>query len=170
VADAPLLDVDIIGLRELRARLTEATGIVRMVMAERGASLSESAKLVYRIHAPVGKDDPLGRARTTPHLRDSIDAELVVTESGMVLTVSVPPEQADKVRFLREGTRAHPIDPRGPWLLHFWWERMGVEVWTPHVEHPGTRANPWEEQAATVVEALVHEAGLQMGEAIARAI
>ena len=44
------------------------------------------------------------------------------------------------------GTRAHPIDPLGPWPLH--WVGPGAEdVFAMHVDHPGTSPNPFNERA-----------------------
>jgi hypothetical protein len=169
--DEPMMSFHIEGLSELEARWSAANYVVRGVMAERGASLSESTRLVWRIHAPVGKDDPLGRPRKTPHLRDSIDAAVEMTEHTMTLTVGVPDEQAQKVEWLRHGTRdSGTITPKNSRALHFWWFRAGVEVFAASVEHKGMAANHWEDDAYDDTEALVEEAGLTMGDEIAKAL
>lgn len=166
----PTISIDIVGLRELETKYAEAGPVLRMIMVERAPVLAESLKLIFRVHAPRGKDDPLGRPRTTPHLADNIDAVAIPGTTSFVVEVHVPPEQANKVTWLREGTRAHSITPSKASALHFWWTRAGVEVWTQHVNHPGTQRNRWEEEAQAASEAVVHEAGLRMGEATARAL
>jgi hypothetical protein len=166
----PTISVELIGLRELETRYSEANYVVRAVMVERSVALAESLKIIFRVHAPRGKDDPLGRPRKDAHLADTIEATAIPGTSSFVVEVGVPPEQANKVTWLREGTRAHSITPTKASALHFWWTRAGVEVFTKHVNHPGTRPNRWEEEAQAASEAVVHEAGLRMGEATAKAL
>lgn len=166
----PVISIDLIGLRELETKYAEAGPILRMIMVERAPVIAESLKLIFRVHAPRGKDDPLGRPRKDAHLADTIEATAIPGTSSFVVEVGVPPEQANKVTWLREGTRAHSITPSKASALHFWWTRVGVEVFTQHVNHPGTRPNRWEEEAQAASEAVVHEAGLQMGEATAKAL
>jgi hypothetical protein len=57
-------------------------------------------------------------------------------------------------RFVIRGTQAHPIEPVSARALHFFVD--GDEVFTKHVEHPGTSPNPynrvaWEAQRPDVV-------------------
>ena len=57
-------------------------------------------------------------------------------------------------KFVIRGTAAHPIDPVNARFLHFF--VGGDEVFTRHVDHPGTSPNPynqaaWEAQRADVV-------------------
>jgi hypothetical protein len=165
---APVITVRVEGLREAEARYDDAPEIIGAIMAERARALDVSMQLVYRIRCPVGKDQP-GQTRTTPHLRDSIIAETFTTGATMTVTVGVPPEQANKVLWLREGTRPHTIVPVKALALHFW-DRDGLEVFSQSVNHPGTSPNAWEEEARTAAEALVEEAGLSMGSAIADAM
>lgn len=44
-----------------------------------------------------------------------------------------------KADWTQYGTEAHPIDatPGGP-ALHFYWPKIGREIWTRHVNHPGS--------------------------------
>jgi hypothetical protein len=162
---APIITVHIVGLREAEARYEAAPEIIGAIMAERARTLDVSMQLAYRIHCPVGKGQ-LGQARTTGHLRDSIIAETTTTGATIEVAVGVPPEQANKVRWLREGTRPHTIVPLRARALHFW-DRDGLEVFAKSVNHPGTRPNPWEEEARVACEALVEEAALTMGKAAA---
>lgn len=56
--------------------------------------------------------------------------------------------------FVHEGTGPHPIDPVNARVLRFP-SKSGVIVFTPHVEHPGTRAQPFLTDAlSTVIRAL----------------
>lgn len=164
---APLVSVHVEGAKELEARWDMANEILSAVMLTRAAPLAESMKLAFRIHAPVSKDNPLGQARATSHLRDSIEAVIVPTAASLSITVGVPPDQVDKVTWLREGTRPHSILPKSASALHFWWDRMGMEAFAASVQHPGTSPNRWEEEARAACEALVEEAGLEIGKAMA---
>lgn len=42
--------------------------------------------------------------------------------------------------YVNDGTPAHDIDSHGPWPLR---NRATGQVFGPHVNHPGTRANPF---------------------------
>jgi hypothetical protein len=47
-------------------------------------------------------------------------------------------------RFIVKGTKAHSITPKGPgYPLRFYWPKMGRVVYFYHVNHPGTKANPF---------------------------
>jgi hypothetical protein len=106
-----------------------------------------------RDYAPVGKDRGRG---TSPHrhLRDSI-RYLRRTEFGtlrVIFTSDVP-----QARYVIEGTRPHPIDPIPPNKLLSWIdENSGARVFARHVDHPGTRANPFPRHYVEF-----HRAGLQ---------
>jgi len=51
-------------------------------------------------------------------------------------------------KFIIEGTKPHAIEPKGPgYPLRFFWEKIGKVVFTYHVNHPGTKPNPFIERA-----------------------
>jgi hypothetical protein len=51
-------------------------------------------------------------------------------------------------KWIIEGTKPHPITPKGPgYPLAFYWEKMGQMWYTYHVNHPGTKPNPFIERA-----------------------
>ncbi len=49
-------------------------------------------------------------------------------------------------RYVILGTQAHPIDPLGPWPLH-WLDAGGGDVFAWHVDHPGTSPNAFNQRA-----------------------
>jgi len=75
------------------------------------------------------------------HLRDSIRYErhTVFGLAQAIFTSDVP-----QARFVIEGTRAHPIDPKpsNPRQM-LAWLRDGTWSRARHVDHPGTDANPF---------------------------
>jgi hypothetical protein len=71
--------------------------------------------------------------------------------TGMALRANVTAGGA--AVFLQKGTRPHLIVPRRAKVLHFYWDKVGREVFLPRVNHPGTRANPFLTIAAERVAA-----------------
>lgn len=97
-----------------------------------------------RDFAPVGKERASRRGETEPHrhLRDSIRYERVTAFGVMRLTFTSNVKQA---RFVIEGTRPHPVDPRpeNPRQLLAWLDEQGDWHHARHVDHPGTDPNPF---------------------------
>lgn len=104
---------------------------------------------LMRPHAPIGKGLP--GARSPGALRASIMQDGDVAGQGSArLTgrISAPVIQA---RTTDQGSPAHPIEPRGPYPLRFFWPKAGgfVASWGWHgrhfgmVEHPGNDAQNW---------------------------
>jgi len=65
--------------------------------------------------------------------------------------------------YVHDGTRPHIIRARRAAALHFFWPKVGREVFFRHVHHPGTRPRPFMLEAAEEVariqrakEALYH--------------
>lgn len=83
--------------------------------------------------APVGDGDDAGR------LRDSIHApDLEISPGRVSMTWT---SDAPYAGFVIEGTSPHPIYPKNVKALH--WD----DVFTLHVNHPGTAANPFPRRA-----------------------
>ena len=60
-------------------------------------------------------------------------------------TVSTPQPLG---KWIIEGTKPHEITPKGPgYPLRFFWEKLGKVVYTYHVNHPGTKPNPFTQRA-----------------------
>ena len=78
----------------------------------------------------------------TRHLRRSIEPDPVQTIGLFRLKGGVT-AHARYARYVHEGTRPHVIRARRASALHFYWEKMGREVWFRSVNHPGTRAVPF---------------------------
>lgn len=80
--------------------------------------LTEETAALARVECPVGKDDPLGRPRQAPHMRDMITARIV----GTVGVVTAASAHALSVH---EGAKPHPIVPTGSgYPLKFYWSKM----------------------------------------------
>ncbi len=82
-------------------------------------------------------------------------------EDGSLEVFSDDPDGPIAAYVIR-GTRPHPIEPTGPWPLHFFVD--GEEVFTMHVDHPGTDANPfnqaaWEAQRDDVLQKFAETVG-----------
>jgi len=67
--------------------------------------------------------------------------------------------------FIREGTAAHPIEPVRAKCLHFF-TKDGTEVFTKHVDHPGTKPNPYHERALKRIQPWVDGELAKLGRTI----
>ncbi len=99
--------------------------------------------------APVS-DSPNDPAPGT--LRDS----MVWEDQEQTLTVGSRDPRGPIAAYVTRGTAPHPIDPVNATFLHFIGSD-GTEVFTRHVDHPGTAPNPfhiaaWEAQRDVVLE------------------
>jgi hypothetical protein len=121
-----------------------------------GIRMGERAKAI----APVSKVEQaagqFGPQQTGGHLKGSMEVRFQFGPDPKILigsTHTVGEEGLSLFALIELGTEAHPIDqkPGGP-LLHF--VTHGHEVFTSHVNHPGTKKNPFAERAA---QQIVHE-------------
>lgn len=93
--------------------------------------LTEETAALARVECPVGKDDPLGRPRQAPHMRDMITARIV----GTVGVVTAASAHALSVH---EGAKPHRIVPSGPgYPLRFYSSKAGKVLYPWKVNHPG---------------------------------
>lgn len=115
------------GIRHLTSSPTGTVGIWL-----RG--LIEEIEIVAKANAPM----------KTGALRASIRSTVIPVGVGLVGEVSANTAYA---LFVHEGTAPHPID--GNPILRF--PTNGMVVFTPHVDHPGTRANPFLRDALVFV-------------------
>jgi len=74
----------------------------------------------------------------TGKLRNSIVARVIPAGVGLIGEVTA---QASYAIYVHQGTVAHPIE--GNPILRFPSAQTGMIVFTPHVDHPGTKANPF---------------------------
>lgn len=159
------------GLREARDRLARFRRTQVMVRAlDRTAAEVVAALRAEAPFRPRGEDFSESAHREVRHLRDSIRTE---RETGIGRVARVFVSDVPQARYVIDGTRPHPIDPTGfsgrtpqtPWraarggqrsVLHFITDG-GDEVFTRHVEHPGTRPNPFNVRAWVAVRGRVLE-------------
>jgi len=71
--------------------------------------------------------------------------------------------KADYSPYVLFPTRAHDIYPKGNYPLHFYWEKMGKEVWFWHVHHPGTKGNPVHEEVFNKLQPTIEQLTAAMG-------
>lgn len=74
-----------------------------------------------------------------PHLKDALVLIVIGGEDPRLMVGSK--ERGDLLSYVHDGTVAHGIDPVNASVLHFFVD--GDEVFTKHVDHPGTTANPF---------------------------
>jgi len=87
---------------------------------------------------------PVGKGPTSGNMRNSLYAQFTLDPPrGFVMC----PDPA--YIFVAGGTRPHPIDPVNGQFLVF--PKDGVTWFATHVEHPGTKANPFLIKAAKEV-------------------
>ncbi|AFK87708.1 hypothetical protein Tsac_2855 [Thermoanaerobacterium phage THSA-485A] len=55
-------------------------------------------------------------------------------------------------RYVITGTKPHDIYPVHAKVLHFYWEKIGKEVFLAHVHHPGTKANDFRKPAIDEID------------------
>lgn len=95
-----------------------------------------------RREAPVGSGlSGSGKPKTRPHLRDSLDMEMVRTSTGWTGRIVCDAEHAASVI---NGAVSHPISPVDAVRLAFFWEKKGrwfVGAPGQSVNHPGNDPN-----------------------------
>jgi hypothetical protein len=89
-------------------------------------------KLAQRVAAEAPKD--------TGVLKSSISYRRTV--KGLQVISS-----ARYATYVAQGTGPHPIDPVHARVLHWVDKKTGAEVFAMHVDHPGTRPNPYPQRA-----------------------
>lgn len=67
-------------------------------------------------------------------------------DEGRLEIISEDPRGIPLARFIIRGTQPHPIDPLGPYPLH-WIGGGGEDVFAMHVDHPGTAPDPFNQRA-----------------------
>lgn len=87
----------------------------------------------------------------TGHTRSTITASPARISGPWNVSASVSAGGAAK--FITKGTRPHVIRARRAAALHFYWHKVGREVWFKKVHHPGTHAYPFLDIAAERVAA-----------------
>lgn len=114
------------GARSLALR-TEALAIALCPVAQGGAGPSVGAGTLKRSH----------------FRKESLDAVF-----GWRMQIGANTSYA---YFVHQGTHPHPIDAKPGGTLHFYWAKAGGYVFLQHVNHPGTRPQPWLWQAASTI-------------------
>ena len=109
-------------------------GISHLLRSPSGAvgrwllALVNEVRIVAQSNAPV----------VTGKLRNSIVARVIPAGVGLIGEVAA---EAAYAVYVEKGTAAHPIV--GNPILRFPSAQTGMIVFTPRVDHPGTKANPF---------------------------
>ena len=91
-------------------------------------------------------------------------------DGGRLEIISDDPRGIPLARYVILGTQPHPIDPLGPWPLH-WLDAGGGDVFAWHVDHPGTQPNPFNQRAwENVRDDVVTEFARTVGKGVALAL
>lgn len=78
----------------------------------------------------------------TAHLKSRIGAQPVRRVGPWSLESGIE-SRADYSLFVHEPTRPHVIRPRRAKALRFFWPKVGRVVFLQHVNHPGTKGQPF---------------------------
>lgn len=119
--------------RALADLLRGPSGPVVRYMTSKAERVQELAKEKVGYDADKAPGEEGGE-----HLRDTIVKRAVEGPRGVEILVGSEHERA---LMHHEGTAPHPIDASKAKTLHF--SVSGVEVFVTHVDHPGTRPNPY---------------------------
>lgn len=147
-----MLGMSMVGFRDTQGRFASASdhSLVAFVAAE-GELLRTDLEHIYRTLAPHGSGE-----RTRAPFAASIEAGLTRTSAGFALEVGT--DQGELRSWITDGTKAHPITPVDKLALAFTSARYGDLV-LASVQHPGTRPNPWEDDAQAAALRLLEERG-----------
>jgi hypothetical protein len=126
-----MLKLEAIGYRDTAERFARRTDELQARQREAVRSITKGITESIRHYAP----------KRTGVFAAGLGYRTDEKAGGTSGTVFVGGEHAFLLPMLIEGTRAHPIYPRGPYPLRFFWERgprgPGIYYYM-HVEHPGT--------------------------------
>ena len=91
----------------------------------------------------IAAQSPVGDGEGAGTLRDSRSWQ---SGDGGRLEIVSKDTRGPIAAYVIRGTKAHDIYPSRASVLHFF-AQDGGEVWTQHVSHPGTSANPYNRAA-----------------------
>lgn len=117
------VDLELRGFDALDRRIELSVARVRAKMTQLIAHHSRMLKIHARRNAPVESGE----------LRNSISK----IQQGLEAMVYSDAEHAPAIEF---GARSHEIRPDEANALHFFWEKIGQEVYFAQVDHPGNEA------------------------------
>lgn len=158
-----LVQVDILGLRDLRGRFARLADVemreIQLVAAE---AAGEDVKRVYQYWAPKSKEQHTGDRE---RFWQGIESE--VWWSGHGFAVAITTQDPQLRRWLAEGTGVYgpvgePIVPTDHDFLHFWID--GEEIFTQQVA--GMEPNDWEVFAALESAPIMLESGNRIGRGV----
>lgn len=102
----------------------------------------------------LSRQAPVGDPENDPDVGTLAESMVWEDQEGL-LTVGSRDSRGPIAAYVTRGTSAHPIDPVYADSLHFY--VGGDEVFTQHVEHPGTVANPFHVDAFEAQREDIHQ-------------
>lgn len=137
---ARLLKLEAIGYRDVLGRFARRTEALQTAKREEMRELGRGMVQALRHYAP----------KRSGKLAEGFGYRTDERGSSTTVTFFVGGEHAFVLPFLTEGTKPHPIYPRGDYPLRFFWERgprgPGIYYYWS-VSHPGTFPDPFVERA-----------------------
>lgn len=116
------------------------------------AIIAWEAEVAPELLAEIRRRAPVSPTENGGRLRDSI--YLSRKSSGQGLEARIM-SSAPYAKYVEYGTAAHIIEPRSALALH--WSGKGSDVFARRVNHPGTKANPFVQQAIRALLPLMQQ-------------
>jgi hypothetical protein len=130
------LEITTKGLRDIHGRFTKVVDGMPFTMRQRVQMLMRSLREAVRSETPGGLKRYVG-------YRTEVLSQKPANVVGRVILKKAPsPPYPPKIwDYIIEGTRPHVIRARNAQALHFYWAKMGQDVFFKSVQHPGTKPN-----------------------------
>lgn len=156
------ISIEIVGARDLAGKFAHAPAVMEdRQVAELGGAMREVLAL-YRERAPKNKrrDDSRNEKRPDEGAHGLFSESFhgdIARAGGSKSAVTIRTDQPILREFLEKGTRPHEIVPSAKMALSF--QVDGDQIIASKVNHPGTKANKWEETVKPEAEEIFKRAG-----------
>ena len=148
------MSISITGLTELMAALAAVQAVVAEPFAAPGVvglASDFAVQLEELLREAAPKRESEGRRGSFYTAPGEFAAGIEALSYSTGTNVTVEASAIDPLMtWIIGGTNPHPIDPVTRFMLQFP-DRTGQEVFRFHVDHPGTKANPFQEEPANVI-------------------
>lgn len=135
------------------AKLKRIAGALRDAQTQRAIEGTAAVYLAQALQTELQNRAP----RNTGAYADAIHTQMTARSGGTSVQALAPDPLST---FITQGTKAHEIVPVNARALH--WSGPAGEIFAMHVNHPGTKPNPFHTEAA---QAALDAARRDMGNA-----